>query len=147
MLKAHFNTISKMPNYARKYSWSLTNVTCLQFVQKHITMNERVLKWFLHSNNFVEIRSFDDTHAPRQMALLFFHLYILNIWIKLQHWFTSEIFFSFFELLTSNSKDILEPHPNLQPQAVWSFFFIEHEIRSGCNSSEQCLFKKYQNET
>lgn len=38
------------------------------------TMNERVLKWFLHSNNFVEIRSFDDTHAPRQMALLFFHL-------------------------------------------------------------------------
>lgn len=42
----------------------------------------------------------------------------------MQHWFTSEIFFSFFELLTSNSKDILEPHPNLQPQAVWSFFFL-----------------------
>lgn len=141
MLKAHFNTISKMPNYARKYSWSLTNVTCLQFVQKQVTMNERVLKWFLHSNNFVEIRSFDDTHAPRQMALLFFHLYI---WIKLQHWFTSEIFFFILCLLVI-LRIYKSPIPTSNPRQYDHFFFIEHEIRSGCNSSEQCLFKKYQN--
>lgn len=137
MLKAHFNTISKMPNYARKYSWSLTNVTCLQFVQKQVTMNERVLKWFLFVRWY--------TCATSNGAFVFsFINNILNIWIKLQHWFTSEIFFFILCLLVI-LRIYKSPIPTSNPRQYDHFFFIEHEIRSGCNSSEQCLFKKYQN--